>query len=264
MSTYGILLDYPIFQGPPGWPKRSCGAGLSGGQWPCLNVEANDQSDVLGDSQCPQISGPPSESAWLKNINAKLAAAGAAQVAACTAAGCDPEGAWVNPDGTPGSGSICGSSPACQTPTLAQLFAAAGIGQQDITCFLSVTPCYDPLVETYMASMGIALPSSTVPATNYVAPTPNATTASTVGNQVISAVTGQPVTPAAAPPPASSIVSSTAGASSGAATPVSQPASCSLALFGDTSCIGGVIGTTTALVIGGGLLALFFLFGGKR
>jgi len=45
-----------------------------------------------------------------------------------------------------------------------------------------------------------------------------------------------------------------------AATPA---ATCSLALFGDTSCIGGMIGTTTALVFGAALLALL-MFGGKR
>jgi hypothetical protein len=96
-------------------------------------------------------------------------------------------------------------------------------------------------------------------ATNYVAPVPNATTAYVSGSQVISAQSGQPVTPGPI------ISTATPGASPGSApaTSTSATSACSFALFGETSCIGPV-GTTTALVIGGALLALFLLMGGKR
>ena len=73
-----------------------------------------------------------------------------------------------------------------------------------------------------------------------------------------------PQAPSASQGAASSgtVATSTPGASvaPAAATPA---ATCSLALFGDTSCIGGMIGTTTALVFGAALLALL-MFGGKR
>lgn len=146
-------------------------------------------------------------------------------------------------------------SEGCPQPyTLAQLFSLAGMSQQDITCYLSLQPCWNPSIIEYFNSIGIdgntGLPiSSPTPlGTNYAPPATNATSAYVSGSQVIATQTGQPVTSAAAPPPATS---------------TSATSACAFALFGETSCIGPV-GTTTALVIGGALLALFLLMGGKR
>lgn len=44
--------------------------------------------------------------------------------------------------------------------------------------------------------------------------------------------------------------------------PPAAPESCSVALFGETSCI-GPFGTSTAILLGA-IVAAFFLFGGKR
>jgi hypothetical protein len=62
------------------------------------------------------------------------------------------------------------------------------------------------------------------------------------------------------------VVTSTAGASVGST--AAPAAACSLAWFGDTSCItlgSTTIGTTTAMVLGAALVAgLMYMFGGKR
>jgi hypothetical protein len=63
--------------------------------------------------------------------------------------------------------------------------------------------------------------------------------------------------------PAPVIVTSTAGASALAVAAPAVSSPCTFALFGDTSCI-GPFGSTTALVLGVALAALFFLFGVKH
>jgi hypothetical protein len=72
----------------------------------------------------------------------------------------------------------------------------------------------------------------------------------------------------AAPPAPTAVVTSTAGASAGSTATTASAAACSLAWFGDTSCItlgSTTIGTTTAMVLGAALVAgLMYMFGGKR
>ena len=149
-------------------------------------------------------------------------------------------------------------------PGWANVFAQLGITQQEALCYMSMMRCYYPGVAAWLASQGYTEASQppASPATNYAPPATNATSAYVSGSQVIATQTGQPVTSAAAPPIVST---STPGASPGSApaTSTSATSACAFALFGETSCIGPV-GTTTALVIGGALLALFLLMGGKR
>ena len=149
-------------------------------------------------------------------------------------------------------------------PGYDNLFAQLGITEQEALCYMSMARCYSPGVAAWLASRGYPEASQppASPATNYAPPATNATSAYVSGSQVIATQTGQPVTSAAAPPIVST---STPGASPGSApaTSTSATSACAFALFGETSCIGPV-GTTTALVIGGALLALFLLMGGKR
>jgi len=73
-----------------------------------------------------------------------------------------------------------------------------------------------------------------------------------IPNMVASVPVAQPVI--VSTPAASAVATSVAGAAAGSP--------CSFALFGDTTCY-GPIGSTTALVIGA-LVAALFLFGGKK
>ena len=138
--------------------------------------------------------------------------------------------------------------------TLAQSFAAAGLTDAEAECWMSIEPSYLPELIEYNLAMGCGAPSVAPGAsplgTNYATAAP----ALAASNAAI----------AAANPPIGAIVTSTPGASPGAATPVPVSAGCSFALFGDTSCIGGVIGSTTALVLGAAALALLLFFGGKK
>lgn len=187
---------------------------------------------------CPQLNGETTN-AFLVRINNQFTALDTAQC----------------PD--PSSGT-------CPQPyTLAQLFQEANLDQADITCWLSLQPCWNPQIIEYFNALGIdpqtGLPTSTPTPidTNFQTPQLNQTTAYVSGSQVINASTGQPINPP-------TVVTSTPGASPGAATSVSpSAASCSFALFGETSCI-GPFGTTTALVFGAAALALIFLLGGKH
>ena len=169
-------------------------------------------------------------------------------------------------------------------PNWGAVFAQAGISAQQAMCWLSMARCSMPGVASYLASQGYTEASQTPasPATNFTTLQPNSTTGVVINGTAVNAQTGQPINQAQAsaasgqgnqsvPPqsqilPMSTGISQTGASMAAGAQPAPAPAAttstCSIALFGETSCIGPV-GTTTALVIAAGIAALFFM-GGKR
>jgi hypothetical protein len=189
-------------------------------------------------SKCAGLySGPdpgPGENSWMVSIGNRLAAANAAYQA-----------------------TVAGGVSSGQNLTLEQSFAAAGLTDAEIACWLAHEASWVPEVVDYNMATGCGAPPVTAPGaspygTNYAAVAP-----------ALAASNAQIAATAASAAPASAVVTSTAGASPLATSaPVSGGASC-FALFGDSSCI-GPIGTTTALVLGAAAVALFLMFGGKR
>ena len=169
-------------------------------------------------------------------------------------------------------------------PGWANAFAQLGITQQEALCFMSMQRCSFPGVAAWLASQGYTEASQTPasPATNFTTLQPNSTTGVVINGTAVNAQTGQPINQAQAsaasgqgnqsvPPqsqilPMSTGISQTGASMAAGAQPAPAPTAtsspCSIALFGETSCIGPV-GTTTALVIAAGIAALFFM-GGKR
>ena len=230
MSGYGILLDQPIFRPVPRFRGRRSGLGQTTGV--CANAAACanlgiDPTDVA------------SRNSWMVATGNRISAANTAYQTA-----------------TPG---------ALQSGlnlTLAQSFAAAGLTDDEAACWMFIEPAYLPELIEYNQSEGCGTPAVATAAgasplgTNYAAAAP----ALAASNAAIAATAA---TAATGSPAAFQVVTSTAGASPGAGATAAPVSGCSFALFGDTSCIGGMIGTTTAIVLGAGLVLLVWL-GGKR
>lgn len=133
----------------------------------------------------------------------------------------------------------------------ANVFAELGLTASEIAT----------VTAAFYASVTPGWPEGAAPQTNWAPSTPNATTASSTGSGPGGTVmAGQSIAPASA---GSSSVSGSnvVVGSTGAVVPATG---CDFALFGDSgSCIGGVIGSTTLLVLGAAALLLFFM-GGKK
>jgi hypothetical protein len=132
--------------------------------------------------------------------------------------------------------------------------------------------CFEPDGETQMDPLSALIPVTTSPLVGQQVLCPDGSSVTYPAScpsmqSVIQNAAGSGGAILAAPPAPTAVVSSTAGASAGStATPAA--AACSLAWFGDTSCItlgSTTIGTTTALALAWALaVGLLFMFGGKR
>ena len=170
--------------------------------------------------------------------------------------------------------------------TLAQAFAAAGLSDAEIACWISNSSAFLPELVEYNQESGCGGSLATSPSgsplgTNYPAPGAAPVTQASTLAQIDAAVaqsqaaaaavaSGSSTTPGMMPGETQAIPTPTPASSAPAPAPASTACvvgDATWALFGDTSCftIGSTsIGTTTALVLGAAAIALLMFFGGKK
>jgi len=259
---YGIALDHPIYRNAPG--LGDINLALTG---------ANDYAN------CLDAGGTPSGCYKLPLIggcafDAATEVYGAVAVPDCLGSARAKFIAFLQFIGSSGFDSALGSDGSGNAATLGSYysglvssypiaFTPAGCPPSQVACAqpfsgAQYTQTWTPgaFYDAVQAAVNAAQaqPLNTNTGTNYAAPAPNATTASSASQAT--PATSQGLMPGEAQP--SPVSGSAAGSVASA-----SAAGCSFALFGDTSCI-GPIGTTTALVLGAAALALFLMFGGKK